>query len=109
MAHMDLKLDNILVSDSGHLKLCDLGMAQSVDAEISRRFGTEMYMAPEVANRPYFETYRAVPADIFSLGVLLWILNFGRPPFAKANMSDRNYSLLVRNPEGFWRMHPTVK
>lgn len=109
VAHMDIKLDNILVSEEGTLKLCDFGMVQPVEANIAKSFGTEMYMAPEIRARQYYETYKGTPTDIFSLGVLLWILHFGRPPFAKADMSDRNYALLQRSPQSFWKMHPTVR
>lgn len=48
LCHRDIKLENILVSDDGVLKLCDFGMVQPVDIESSKRQGTEMYMAPEV-------------------------------------------------------------
>lgn len=48
VAHMDIKLENILMSEDGTLKLCDFGMVQPVDANISKRIGTETYMAPEI-------------------------------------------------------------
>ena len=108
-AHLDIKLENILVHEDGYLKLCDFGMVQPVDADICKRHGTEMYMAPEIEGKAFDETYRGVPADIFSLGVLLWIMHFGTPPFAKATKNDRNYSILVRNAEAFWRLHPSVR
>jgi len=50
-AHLDIKLENILVSEDGHLKLCDFGMVKPVDADISERHGTEMYMAPEIDSK----------------------------------------------------------
>ena len=48
MAHMDIKLENILIGNDGKLKLCDFGMVQPADADLTKRMGTEMYMAPEV-------------------------------------------------------------
>ena len=109
MAHLDIKLENILVSEDGHLKLCDFGMATPTDTNITKRFGTEGYMAPEIEDKRYDETYKGVAADIFALGVLLWILHFGQPPFSNASSTDKNYSLLQRKPESFWRVHPTVR
>ena len=81
-------------------------MVTPVDAENTKRMGTETYMAPEVESA---STYKGVQADIFSLGVLLWIVYYGRPPFEKASENDRFYSLLQRKPDIFWRLHPTVK
>jgi len=48
LAHLDIKLENILVSNDGVLKLCDFGMVQSIESNVAKRMGTEMYMAPEV-------------------------------------------------------------
>ena len=50
-----------------------------------------------------------VQADIFSLGVILFILAFGSPPFNEATMKEQNYRILQRSPEKFWINHPNVK
>lgn len=99
----------MLVSQDGTLKICDFGMVCPVDAPNTKRHGTEMYMAPEIHNKRSDGTYLGTPADIFSLGVMLWILHFGSPPFSSTSTSDRNYSVLCRNPDAFWRLHPTVR
>jgi len=109
MSHCDLKLENILVDDNGTLKLCDFGMVQPVEADLSLRQGTEMYAAPEIINKNSSETYKGVPADIFTLGVLFWILRFAAPPFHSSKSNDRNYQLLQRRPDAYWRLHPCVK
>ena len=44
MAHLDIKLENILVSEEGDLKICDFGMVRPVVSENSNRLGTDMYM-----------------------------------------------------------------
>ena len=94
LAHLDIKLENILVGADGNLKLCDFGMVESIDADLVKRQGTEMYMAPEIIDKRHNETYKGVTADIFAMGVLLWILAFGQPPFAEASSRDRNFSIL---------------
>lgn len=106
---MDIKLENILVGSDGNLKLCDFGMIENVNSDLVKRQGTEMYMAPEIIDKRHGETFRGVPADIFALGVVLWIMNFGTPPFGEASSRDRNYSILQRNPEAFWRLHPCIR
>ena len=94
LAHLDIKLENILVGADGNLKLCDFGMVESIDADLVKRQGTEMYMAPEIIDKRHDETYKGITADIFAMGVLLWILAFGQPPFAEASSRDRNFSIL---------------
>ena len=91
---MDIKLENILIGSDGNLKLCDFGMVESVDSELAGHQGTETYMAPEIMERRQGKTYRGVPADIFAMGVLLWIFGFGLPPFAEASSRDRNFQML---------------
>lgn len=109
-SHFDLKLDNILIGNDFKLKLCDFGMAARVDQPMRKRLGTEGFMAPEILCRKNFESFFGVQADIFSLGVILFILYFGQPPFNKADdLNDRFYNLLVKKPEHFFRLHPTVK
>ena len=70
------------------MKICDFGFAHPVDELLDVGYGSENYMAPEIRRK---ELYRGGQADIFSLGVILFILSFGVPPFVKADMSDRLY------------------
>ena len=75
--------------------------------------GTHGYEAPEILNSwqrvgPN-RTYRGVPADIFSLGVVFFILKFGVPPFKRAKSDDLNFSLFTRKPDLFWKHQPAVK
>ena len=108
-AHMDIKLENILIGKDYKLKLCDFGFAQPTSERIIKRLGTEGYIAPEIEAKAYNETYMGVPADIFSLGVMLFIIMFGVPPFCGTGPNDRNYRIFRNNPDNFWRLQPTVK
>jgi len=84
IVHRDLKPDNVLLSstsDSGSVKLADLGLAlPAYDARISRAgviVGTASYMAPEQALGQTIDGR----ADLYALGVLLYELTTGRLPF----------------------------
>jgi serine/threonine protein kinase len=82
-AHMDIKLDNILIANNGCLKLCDFGLSTYEASLISKKLGTEAYMAPEIhfaRQTPCVAKY----TDIFSLGILFFIITFGAPPFHTA-------------------------
>ena len=47
-AHMDIKLENILIDNFGILKLCDFGFSSYSQSLVSKKLGTEAYMAPEI-------------------------------------------------------------
>ncbi len=79
IVHRDIKPSNILVNRKARPKLMDFGVAvqQDADHEEGMMVGTIRYMSPEQARgRPPHPR-----ADIFSLGVVLWEMFAGRPPF----------------------------
>ena len=83
IAHMDIKLDNILLDEFFNVKLADFGVSLDVSATggfADRFWGTSCYMAPEVAHLLETETYDAYKADIFSLGMWLYVMLFGEFP-----------------------------
>jgi serine/threonine-protein kinase len=82
VVHRDLKPSNLMVNEQGKIKLTDFGIAKDLDATAltatGRTLGTAAYMAPE--------QIRGTPAvshktDLYALGVLLYQLLVGRPPF----------------------------
>ena len=109
IAHLDLKLENILIGDDGKLKICDFGMTYSIDDLIRKQHGTKFYCAPEIHTVGDYNPYMGMPADIFSLGMILFILAFGAPPISMASNNDPNYRIFKRNPQKFWQNHPNVK
>ncbi|XP_010671457.2 serine/threonine-protein kinase TIO isoform X1 [Beta vulgaris subsp. vulgaris] len=78
--HRDMKPQNILIGSGSIVKLCDFGFARamSMNTVVLRSIkGTPLYMAPElVREQPYNHT-----ADLWSLGVILYELFVGQPPF----------------------------
>lgn len=83
IAHLDIKLENILIGDNFKLKLCDFGFIEDLSNRILKRSGTDGYRAPEVYHYNN-EGFEGDKADIFALGVVLFIMIFGMPPFSMA-------------------------
>ncbi|KAL0477104.1 serine/threonine-protein kinase TIO [Acrasis kona] len=84
IVHRDMKPQNILIGADGAIKLCDFGFARAMSCNtmvLTSIKGTPLYMAPELMQeKPYNRT-----ADLWSLGVILYELVVGRPPFYTNN------------------------
>jgi calcium-dependent protein kinase len=79
IVHRDLKPENLLLTpDLKTLKVIDFGTSTflSSDRILKRKHGTSYYLAPEVLKGIYDEK-----CDIWSIGVILYLLISGRPPF----------------------------
>jgi len=81
IVHADLKPDNFLFltpSDDAPLKIIDFGMAKKVprDHFLRNMCGTPYYTAPEVIKGNYHRS-----ADCWSVGVVMFVMLFGYPPF----------------------------
>lgn len=86
IVHRDLKPENILCgSNPTHVKLADFGLAKIIQSDGLKTFcGTPQYFAPEVLQRRTTVAGSGrygKPADMWSLGVILFILLSGHPPF----------------------------
>src|SRR5262249_22064204 len=98
IVHRDLKVENVMLSASGQIKILDFGLAKrllpseaSLSAEASRSLsaegqvlGTVRTMSPEQARGLEIDER----SDLFSLGVLLYELLAGRSPFVGPTASD---------------------
>ena len=104
VAHMDLKLDNLLLGEKFKLKIADFDCAyKSGDLEIHSR-GTRNYRAPEVRQ---VEVYDPFATDIYSAGVILFKLMTKTFPYVEDTLV-RGYDLeqlLRSDPSHFWEVH----
>lgn len=82
VAHLDIKLENILMDEYFNVKLADFGSSLYVDSKglVNKKRGTMVYMAPEVVNHSNSDSYNAFAADVYSLGITLFVLLMGEFP-----------------------------
>ena len=79
--HRDLKLGNLFLTSKLELKLGDFGLAAKLEYDGQRRktvCGTPNYVAPEILEKKNGHSYEV---DIWSLGVVIYTMLFGIPPF----------------------------
>lgn len=98
--HRDLSTNNVMLTDSGQVKILDLGLSK--DARVPPSLfsqdslaGTITFIAPEIANGEP-ATYAS---DIFSFGVVLYEAVTGRNPFQAEHVMAMLYNTVNRPPE----------
>jgi serine/threonine protein kinase len=90
IAHMDFKPENILFNKYGCLKICDFGLATTQESS-SELNGTQDYAAPELLNSTPNRLYDTRATDIFSLGIVLFIIMTGCHPSRENKTPFRPY------------------
>ncbi|HET7294671.1 MAG TPA: protein kinase [Vicinamibacteria bacterium] len=124
IVHRDLKPDNVVVSQDGHVKILDFGLAKHVSASVGTAasalsaagtldrplteagtlLGTVAYMSPEQAQGKPVDTR----SDVFSLGTVLYELSTGRRPFGGDNSVSILSSILRDSPAPVTTLAPSV-
>lgn len=80
VTHRDIKLENVIITEDGLVKIIDFGFSTCIPIEKKVRMfcGTPSYMAPEIVKKV---EYRGPPVDIWATGVLFYVLLSGKFPF----------------------------
>lgn len=92
IAHRDLKPENVMMGENDLAKLADFGLAKHHLGDLMRTTcGTPFYAAPEVLKADGY----GPAADMWSLGVMLYMLLSGFPPFHHTNVSTL-YALIKK-------------
>ncbi|PSR89975.1 Serine/threonine-protein kinase [Actinidia chinensis var. chinensis] len=97
IVHGDIKPDNLLVTATGTVKICDFSVGQVFeddDDELRRSPGTPVFTAPECC---LDLTYRGKAADTWAVGVTLYYMLFGKYPFLGDTVQD-TYDKIVNDP-----------
>ncbi|HLT16729.1 MAG TPA: Stk1 family PASTA domain-containing Ser/Thr kinase [Acidimicrobiales bacterium] len=111
VVHRDVKPGNVIVTSTGLVKVADFGIARAITAsteddltQVGQVMGTAAYFSPEQARGENVDPR----SDIYSLGVVLYELATGRPPFAGDSPVAIAYKHVHESPVPPRQVDPTL-
>ena len=114
ITHCDIKPENVLLDKYYRPLLNDFGFSQifegnNGDFTLHKFAGSNIYCAPET-RKAYTRGFDAIKNDIFSLGVLLFVITIGDFPFINTSFSDEKYKFIIKkNYERFWEFFNSIE
>jgi len=109
VVHRDVKPANVMVKRDGRIKLTDFGIAQVKDSDLVKTqagevLGTPLYSSPE----QLMEGEVTERSDLFSVGVILYEMLTGTPPFDGSNIATVSTKIVNEDPDNITAQNPTV-
>ncbi|KAN0052971.1 hypothetical protein ACTA71_012452 [Dictyostelium dimigraforme] len=97
--HRDIKSANILLDETGQVKIADFGVSQQIQSTFAKGSiaGTPYWMAPEILNQTNYNN----KIDVWSLGIVAIELADGEPPLSDVNPMRAMYMIGRRPPPTF--------
>lgn len=107
IAHLDIKMENLLLDSDYTVKLADFDLSQPLDATKLEGSGTPGSRAPEV-RKGVCQDFRA--ADLYSAGIVLFALVAGQTPYTEVESCigsgyDKLHKFFRTNNQRFWDLH----
>ncbi len=97
IVYRDLKPENVVIDKTGYLKITDFGFAKKIDNKKTQTMcGTPEYYAPEIVKNQSY----SFSVDWWTLGVLIYEMSYGRPPFRSSNVL-KLFQLILDNEVEF--------